>query len=342
MRVWWSLATVSVFLAAGCAPPAADTGASTVASAPVSSAVATSISPSLPPIAPTAAPTTTTTRPTTTTTTTVPGPPRLEVLDPVHGATVTARRYTFSGVTDPDCTVTVGGKYRAAVEPDGTWTLDLMLGPGRNSTTFVATDPDTGLETEQAIRVYYAEGLELRMDGLGAVAFGDNETDTMAILTGLLGEPERETMCNDLDYCTGAGYGWCRYIHDAQWESEKLSIVIADCERRDGWPDAPELISWRSWLGTKLRTPEGVGPGSTLDEMRAAYGEELLVGFDECGGGLYVAVRRPDGTGGFHGHIPGPPGFELPDDYRGPTDSDMGLDPATVVTGLQAGVGQSC
>jgi hypothetical protein len=37
-----------------------------------------------------------------------------------------------------------------------------------------------------------------------------------------------------------------------------------------------------------------------------------------------------------------PPDFELPDDYVGPTDSDLGLDPATIVTGLQAGIRQSC
>ena len=340
MRVWWSLATVLVVaVVVGCAPPVADSGVDTTAPFVLASSSTTSTGPS--PSATTSTVPTTTTA-TTTTTTTVPEPPRLEVLDPAHLATVATRRYTFSGVTDPDCTVTVGGKYHATVEPDGSWTLGLMLGPGRNSTTFVATDPETGLETKQAIRVYYAEGLVLRPDGLGAVAFGDNETDTMAILTGLLGEPQHEATCNDLDSCTRAGYGWCRYLYDARWEFEKLSIVIADCERQDGWPDTPELISWRSWLGTALRTPEGVGPGSTLGEMRAAYGDKLHVGYDECAGGLYVVVRSSDGSGGFHGYIPEPPGFKLPDDYIGPTHADLGLDPATVVTGLQAGDSQSC
>ncbi|MGB5379590.1 MAG: hypothetical protein WBO25_01190 [Acidimicrobiia bacterium] len=259
---------------------------------------------------------------------------------------MTTRRYTFSGVTDPDCTVTVGGKYHATVETDGSWALDLMLGPGRNSTTFVATDPQTGLETKQAIRVYYAEELELRMDGLGAVAFGDNETDTMAILSGLLGEPEQlprtRTVCDDLDDCDGAGYGWCRYVYEAFWESEKLSIVITDCETQDGWPDAPELVGWRAWLGTTLRTPEGVGPGSTLGEMRAAYGEKLYVGFDDCAGRLFFAVRSPDGSEGFHGYIPPqPPGFQPPDGSE-PHGHDVGLDPATVVTRLEAGDRQSC
>ena len=78
----------------------------------------------------------------------------------------------FRGVTDPGNSVTVGGRYMAMVQDDGTWTLSLQLGPGRNSTTFVATDPDTGLETEAAIRVYYIdppqlEGKTLRVYWLG-------------------------------------------------------------------------------------------------------------------------------------------------------------------------------
>jgi hypothetical protein len=76
-----------------------------------------------------------------------------------------------------------------------------------------------------------------------------------------------------------------------------LSIVIADCDARDGWPDAPELVAWGAWLGRTLRTPEGVGPGSTLGEMQAAYGEKLHVGYDnDCVGGLFFVVLRPDGV----------------------------------------------
>ena len=347
MRVWWSLATVLVLAVVGCTPPVADTGVDTTAPVVPSSTITTPTSPSQSTTTSTAPTTTTTT--TTSATTTVPRPPRFEVLDPVHLATVTTRRYTFSGVTDPDCTVTVGGKYHATVEPDGTWALDLMLGPGRNSTTFVATDPETGLETKQAIRVYYAEGLELRPDGLGAVAFGDNETDTMAILTGLFGPPVYDATCSGSWHCSGWGYGLCRYIHTVHWPEQGLSIVIADCEGNADQPETPRLISWRAGRGdspdasdiTTLRTAEGVGPGSTLGEMQAAYGDRFVVGWDDCGG-LYVAVRNPDGSGGLHGYIMQPPGFKLPDDYSGPTDSDLGLDPSTVVTGLQAGQRQSC
>jgi hypothetical protein len=306
------------------------------------------------PSAPTTVPatsSTTSTQPTTTSTatatTTLPEPPHLEVLDPVHGATVTTARYTFNGVTDPGCTVTVGGKYEATVEEDGTWALDLMLEPGRNSTTFTATHPTTGMETTQAIRVYYAESLELRADGLGAVWFGQDESTTMAILSALLGPPVTETLCADEVLCRDMGYGWCRHVNAADWPESDLSILTADCEDLDdGWPDAPEFTTWYVGGGSTLRTPEGVGPGSTLAELRAVYGDRLVVGYADSCGGLYFYIHAPDGGDGVHGHIPEPSGFEPPEhdpEYPGdPSGSGLGLDPATGVFGFEAGWGQSC
>jgi hypothetical protein len=290
--------------------------------------------------------TATSTRPSTTTsttTTTLAGPPVLEVLDPAHGATVTTSRYTFTGVTDPGCTVTVGGKYEATVQEDGTWSLELVLEPGQNSTTFVAADHRTGLESSQAIRVYYAEAVELRGDGLGAVSFGQDETSTMAILTGLLGPPVNESTCIDDDDCTGMGYGWCTYIHTANWPDDELSIVIADCESPDEPPHTPTLIGWSVWSQTTLRTPEGVGPGSTLGELQAVYGNRLEVGYDGEYGGLHFAIDEPHGVGSgrLYGDLEHPPGFEPPDDVSDDPDPLLTLlDPSTKVTGFGAGVGQ--
>jgi hypothetical protein len=294
--------------------------------------------------------TTSTTQPTTTsttTTTTLPEPPHLEVLDPAHGATVTSARYTFTGVTDPGCTITVGDKYEATIEEDGTWSLDLMLEPGRNSTTFTATHPETGLHSSQAIRVYYAEAVELRADGLGAVSFGQDETTTMAILTGLFGPPATETVCGDLDSCVVMAYGRCRYIHEAAWPKQDLSILTADCEDwDDGWPDAPEFTTWYVGSGSTLRTREGVGPGSTLAELKTVYGDRLVMGYDDSCGGLHLAILESDGGHGLHGHIPKPPGFEPPDHYPeypgDPSGSDLDLNPATRVFSFEAGRGQSC
>jgi hypothetical protein len=329
-----TMAMVALLVAAtGCTSgDATDTTTSTVPAAP--STVATTS-------------TTSTTQPTTTstTTTTLPEPPRLEVLDPAHGTTVTTARYTFSGVTDPGCAVTVGEKYEATVEEDGSWALDLMLEPGRNSTTFTATHPDSGLVTSQAIRVYYADAVELRGDGLGAVSFGDDETTTMDVLTGLLGPPVTESTCADDDFCTGAGYGWCTYIHHAHWPDQELSIIIADCEEPDEPPYTATLIGWTAGGQTTLRTPEGVGPGSTLGELQAVYGDRLRVGWDDCGGGFTFTIAAEDGTedGRLYGRFVWPPGLEVADDFYGDEEDVLRLlDPSTRAAMFGAGIGQSC
>lgn len=98
---------------------------------------------------------------------------------------VTTAVYTFQGITDPGCTVDVGGKYLADVDPDGNWTLDLVLRPGGNTTTITATDED-GAKTAVQVSLTYAPFV-IRSDGLGIVSFGDPVEDVVAILTDLLG-----------------------------------------------------------------------------------------------------------------------------------------------------------
>ena len=196
----------------------------------------------------------------------LPEPPHLEVLDPVYDATVTTARYTFSGVTDPGCTVTVGGRYEGTVEEDGSWILEVKPEPGRNSTTFIASDRETGLETSEAIRVDYAEAVELLADGLGAVSFGQDETTTLAILTGLFGPPATETLCADEVLCRDMGYGLVppHVNSEPTCRNRNLSILTADCEgptpsrRRHRHPDR----LGRSGDRRRLRTPEGVGAGA--------------------------------------------------------------------------------
>jgi hypothetical protein len=76
----------------------------------------------------------------------------LEVTDPEDGAVVATPVYTFRGVTDPGCTVSVGDRYHADVDSEGNWSLDLKLRQGDNATTFVATDA-TGNTTKTRLTV---------------------------------------------------------------------------------------------------------------------------------------------------------------------------------------------
>jgi hypothetical protein len=312
--------------------------------------------------------TTSTTQPTTSTTaTTLPEPPHLEILDPVHGATVTSRRYTFTGVTDPGCSVTVGGKYEATVAKDGSWVLDLMLKPGRNSTTFTATDPETGLATSEAIRVYYTGTLELRSDGLGVVAFGDPVENVMTILTDLFGPPSYDQLLESpfdtFEGSTGPdrGVAACHfatvpifgghicfdYIRVTSWSDVGLSVVFSDLmvtPRGSNADDAdyvevpPSLRGYTYSAGDTgrfARTVQGIGVGSTVRELMA-LGDQVTFSGPGCGDNVGFTIHDPDlGDGSWiSGILVGTDGYAFLDTGY--------LNPDATVWWLNAGAQRSC
>ncbi len=155
-----------VLVVAGCiqsSQSATTTGTSMVTSTPSSTSVAPSTS-STAQVQPSA---TTTTSTTTTSTTTPPHttvaadttPPALEVSDPRPRATVTEYRYRFVGTTEPGASVVAAGRYPVEVDAGGNWSIVLILNPGGNVATFVATDP-AGNTSEVRVPVYLQACLE--------------------------------------------------------------------------------------------------------------------------------------------------------------------------------------
>lgn len=94
---------------------------------------------------------TTTLAPTTTVDTTAPG---LAVTSPADGAHFEQTIVTFSGETEPGATVIAGGKWPATVDAEGHWSIQLVLAPGANGASFVATDA-AGNQASARITVYY-------------------------------------------------------------------------------------------------------------------------------------------------------------------------------------------
>lgn len=175
------LIVVSVFvvLASACsADPAQTTTDTSAPTTVVSSTVASSTSstatssttmrptttkgPTSTTVVPTTVTTSTAAPSTTTTTTTVPPDvtaPELVITDPDPEATVATKAYTFRGVTEPDATVIAAGRYGVEVDPDGGWSILLVLNPGWNRATFTATDP-AGNTSVAMVRVEYVVPLE--------------------------------------------------------------------------------------------------------------------------------------------------------------------------------------
>jgi len=80
-------------------------------------------------------------------------PPRLEVTSPTDGEHLNTKIVTFSGITEPDASVTASGKFPANVESSGSWSVDLVLSPGANGVVFRALDP-AGNESEVRMTVH--------------------------------------------------------------------------------------------------------------------------------------------------------------------------------------------
>ena len=80
---------------------------------------------------------------TATTSTTLPAdttPPGISVTSPADGTHFETELVTFIGSTEPGAGVVAGGTYAAYVDADGVWSIQLVLAPGANGATFVATD----------------------------------------------------------------------------------------------------------------------------------------------------------------------------------------------------------
>jgi len=349
--MWARLSMVLVLVVLVSACTASDTTTSSTVTEPLTT---TTVMSTLAPLTTTSSTSTTTatTAPSTTTGTasTTPAPPMLEVNDPTNGAVVYTQVYTFRGVTDPGCSVSVGDRYYADVDADGTWSLDLKLRVGGNTTTITASDP-TGMTTRTQVAVDYLPDLTLRPDGLGPFDFGDPVDEVADGLIAILGPPtDDETVLTE--EWEVYGFATDGYWRGMSWQELQLFVVFSDSRdyledgtqihghTSDGgfipYGDRPSTAPhFNGWMhragGTVLTTNQGIGPGSTVDDLRAAFGDNL------------VLPDEPDAcTDYWNWHVRDPRyPFEHWRTFRGGLNGDP-ANPSTIVTGISAGTQASC
>jgi len=271
-------------------------------------------------------------------------PPTLEVRAPAAEGRVTDRHYRFTGLTDPGCEVVAAGKYPVPVADDGSWETVLILNPGGNVASFTATD-QRGSTTELSLAVYYDPPVELRGDGLGAVDFQTPMSEAMTNLTAMLGEPDddqvydrdtfpADTRDDEWAIFGATGYPGNDYARFVTWRDAGLQAMFSD---RLDFGDGEQYVNFNGWIasdpgefGAQIATGAGIGVGSTLAELEAAYGDDL------------TWYAEPDEiTGGWH--------FSIDTDVPGLHEDDVRRfsggfsgDPAqsgTTVSWLQAGFG---
>ena len=174
----------------------------------------------------------------------------------------------------------------------------------------------------------------LRADGLGVVAFGSAERDAMSALHDRLGPPaERGSWSGATPFGTCPGLvravrwgrmyvlftnGPTRYAADGRWHLFAYQVAALQHSKLDPQysgptpPTAPPPLG-----GYSPRTAAGIGFGSTVAELRAAYGSHLHISYGTPGNTHRFRIGQ-----GAAGELSG---------------SLSGGTPAATVTGLDAG-----
>ena len=139
-----------------------------------------------------------------------------------------------------------------------------------------------------------ADGLVLEGDGLGIVSFGEPEGPVVELLTDRLGPPTRDEV--NPAYCRPP-----EGQRDVHWDTLRVGFKDGKFARyfyRQSFED-----------DLALSTARGVAPGSTLDEVKGAYGPELPPG-PESLGTSYSLETESGPVGAFFQDVVPAPGTE--------------------------------
>lgn len=158
----------------------------------------------------------------------------------------------------------------------------------------------------------------LEADGLGVVLFGDSVDDALSTLEDVLGvpsidqtlrppwpEPASSWRTTPDQPCTQAtGYKCVDYLRRVAWEQWGLAVTFSDIRgySRALQPitDDPHLVAWEQWspdTDDAFTLRSGVGPGSTVQDLRDAHGSDLSDSGVVCPDGAIdtTDVHLPEG-----------------------------------------------
>jgi hypothetical protein len=179
----------------------------------------------------------------------------------------------------------------------------IIIALGLTATACSATPPPTTTTVPPPL-----PDLELSQDGLGDVAFGLSPDEVVAEMAGRFGDPDHDT---DWIPAEPNAYGSCpgETMRAIAWGS--LAAIFVDDGTSDlggyfytytyGY-DYSENTGGVDPRGLDLRTAEGVGLGTTVADLRAAFGPDLTVDGDQV---LDTWTFRDDAAG-LKGLLSGP------------------------------------
>jgi hypothetical protein len=153
------------------------------------------------------------------------------------------------------------------------------------------TAPATTAPATTAPATTLAAPVRLQTDGLGRVSFGTPADAAVTALRDALGAPAADTTVVG-DMPNGLG-GPRTTLRTVRWGQLAVSFIdwSGSPYRSDG---TLHLVRWlvtgENSGGRSFSTPEGVGIGTGLAEVRQAYGSSLVVERDNCVGAWQIRV----------------------------------------------------
>lgn len=171
-------------------------------------------------------------------------------------------------------------------------------GTSRPPTSGTSEPPTTG--TTQPVE---EPVVLLESDGFANLELGEDGEVVVARLTSLFGEPDEDSgFIGGFD----SPFGVCPDpVRGVRWGS--LRVLLTESETSFAPAGPAHFFSYvdAGFLGGEpsgARTPEGIGVGSIVAELRSAYGDQVEVTDDEIFGPAFFiseSTTEPDGLGRF-------------------------------------------
>lgn len=213
------------------------------------------------------------------------------------------RRFALAGVLLASVAACSSGGDGApgATTTSGTSKTTAAVATSTTTATAATSESSTSPTAVTTAAANAAAAVQLRNDGLGVTTFGDMPEYAVAALTAELGAPT-----GDATQPAASTFGACpgTTLRAVEWGG--LAVLITDGTTTYGGPGGPHFFAYlyRSNDARKLATGEGTGLGSSVADLRAAYGTGLRVNPEQEGSGPSFEVGSY-GAGGLYGLLDG-------------------------------------
>lgn len=180
------------------------------------------------------------------------------------------------------------GEEPTTTAPPSTTTTTAATTTTPAPTTTTTTTATTTTTTRPPTTTTPESRLTLRPDGIGPLDFGVAAEAAVVVVRTLLGPPDGDTGWVD----QASNYGNCigTQVRFVRWGS--LELFLSDGPSDWAGAGVRHLASWANSPAVgepllDLRTVEGVGVGTPVGDLRAAYGGTVEVGEDPLFGAFF-------------------------------------------------------